>query len=118
MIIADESLDNRIITALNTNNFVVYPIFSNSPSLADIEISIISINERKIIITQNKDFGELQFKTAVKHFGVILLRYHFTEIEMIKDILISFLNNNTNLLANHFTVITTQKIRTRVLPII
>jgi predicted nuclease of predicted toxin-antitoxin system len=118
MIIADESLDNRIITALKAKGFAVYPIFSNSPSLADVEISIISINERKIIITQDKDFGELQFKTSVKHFGVIFLRYHFTEIGTITDILISFLNNSSHLLANHFTVITPHKIRTRILPII
>ncbi len=116
MIIADECLDNRIIAALQNNGFVVYPVYIHSPGLHDAAISQISVDENKIIITQDKDFGKLQFKGGTKHFGVILLRYHFTEIEAVTQLLVNFLNNNSAALANYFTVITPQKIRTRILP--
>jgi len=42
--------------------------------LKDEEIAIISEKEKAVIITFDKDFGEILFRKSLKPFGVVLLR--------------------------------------------
>ena len=67
----------------------------------------------KIILTEDKDFGEWVFSHHIKGISVILLRYQFKEQDEIIDSLVTYLKNNHNKLNDKFVTITTNKIRIR-----
>jgi hypothetical protein len=66
-------------------------------------------------LTEDKDFGEWVFAHNIKDISVILLRYHFQDTELIRDILVKILTESYDDLFGKFTTITTNKIRIRAL---
>lgn len=113
MILADENIYHSIIQAIREIGIEVYSIYENSRGLSDVEIVELSKNPPRIILTEDKDFGDLAFAFQVKNISVILLRYSFEETEKITQILIDLLTSKAAELKGKFTTITTKKIRIR-----
>ena len=112
MIIADENIPLPIIEALVKNKIETISIFDNHRGISDTEIIKLAQNPPKIILTEDKDFGDLIFAYNQNQVSVILLRYHYSELEKISSILLKFLLNHT--IENYsFVVITTKSIRIR-----
>ncbi|MDY0084031.1 MAG: DUF5615 family PIN-like protein [Ignavibacteriaceae bacterium] len=44
------------------------------PSMKDADILELAVKEARLIITMDKDFGELVFNSKISHAGVLLLR--------------------------------------------
>lgn len=63
--------------------------------MSDIEILKIAVSGKRLLITMDKDFGELVYKSKRPHKGVILLRLEderaLEKINTIKAILEKFL---------------------------
>ena len=59
---------------LVSNNFIVFSIMKINPRMEDKLIVELANHEDAIIITMDKDFGELIFKNKVPHKGILLLR--------------------------------------------
>ncbi len=66
-----------------------------------------------IIITEDKDFGELVFKHKQDFFSVILLRYSVGEEKRTANSLLSLLKNHLNELPNSFVTISPYRTRIR-----
>lgn len=112
MIIADENIPLPIIEQLRVLKIETFSIFEERRGISDKEIIALAQNPPRIILTEDKDFGDLVFAYNHDNVSVILLRYHFSEMEKIISILINFLQNNS--IENHmFVVITTKNIRIR-----
>ncbi len=58
MILADENIDFRIITALRDSGLKVVSIQEDFKSVSDSEVIKISRESNSIILTEDKDFGE------------------------------------------------------------
>lgn len=112
MIIADENIPIEIIEKLRLSKIETYSIFDNKRGISDKEIIEFAQNHPNIILTEDKDFGDLVFAYDQKKVSVILLRYHYLDIEIITNILINFLQNHSVAL-HSFIVITTKNIRIR-----
>ena len=112
MIIADENIPLPIIEMLFQNNLETISIFDNYRGISDIDIIELAQNPPKIILTEDKDFGDLIFAYNQKQVSVILLRYHYSELTEITSVLLKFLLNNI-VEENSFVVITTKNIRVR-----
>lgn len=111
MIIADENIPSSIIELLRANNFKITSVFEDYRGISDVEIINLASLNNQIILTENKDFGDLVFAYN-KLCSVILLRYHFKNIEEINLRLLEYLKlnrENTSI----FTVITLENIRER-----
>ena len=113
MIIADECLNIVIIKTLKDNGWSVLSISEEYPGISDKEIIQLSIREQKIIITQDKGFGDLFFKEGLEPHGVILIRAMPDDIPSIAKIILNFINNNYEDVLSSFVVITPDKIRIR-----
>ncbi|MCY7351186.1 MAG: DUF5615 family PIN-like protein [Cytophagaceae bacterium] len=81
--------------------------------IRDEKVIELSRNPPRIILTEDKDFGEWVFAHNVRDISVILLRYHFLDLEKITHILLNVLASRRDELFGKFTVLTTQKIRIR-----
>ena len=72
--IVDVGVGRSIEEWLILNNFTTLSITSINPEMPDVNILELSNKEDAIIITMDKDFGELVFKNLLPHKGVLLLR--------------------------------------------
>ena len=72
--VADESVDFPIIKLLRDNNYKVRSILEEFPAVPD-EVVLGKASEgHQILLTLDKDFGELVFRLKLLHSGVVLIR--------------------------------------------
>src|SRR5438874_7599064 len=114
MIIADENLDARIISALRERE-EIYSIAERHSGFSDEEVIALAKNSDAIILTLDKDFGEWVFAHHVTGISVVLLRYRFSETEQIISRILSLLKDQESL-RGKFTTVTTTKTRSRDIP--
>jgi len=112
MIIADENIPLPIINALELNGIETLSIFEKYRGISDLKIVELAQNPPKIIITEDKDFGDLVFAFNQTQVSVVLLRYHYKELDQITSILLKFLKNH-KIEPYSFVVITSKNIRVR-----
>ena len=113
MILADENIDYRLIAAIQEIGIDVYSVYELNRGLKDESILEFSRDPPRIILTEDKDFGEWVFAHRVKGISVLLLRYLFSETELMKQSLIKLLSERMDTLKGHFTTLTKTKIRIR-----
>lgn len=112
-IVADESVDFRIISALRQNGYTVVAITEHNPSITDSEVLKIAEKKKALLITEDKDFGELTFRLKKKNFGILLLRLAGIPIEEKITKVLWVLKKFEEVLPSSFIVIAHQKIRVK-----
>ena len=115
MILADENIPSNIIDALRVKDIEVYSVYENTRGISDREIIELSKNPPRIILTEDKDFGEWVFAHGIKSISVIFLRYRYAEQSLIKDILVDLIDQKMEELFGMFITITKTKIRYRMI---
>jgi predicted nuclease of predicted toxin-antitoxin system len=70
------------------------------PKAKDAEILRLAISESRMVITMDKDFGELVYNSGLKHSGVLILRLEDAngdqKLEVVKKILRDFADKIQN----------------------
>ncbi|HEX5153543.1 MAG TPA: DUF5615 family PIN-like protein [Parafilimonas sp.] len=112
-LLADEGIDKQIVDALRNAGFDVVYILETNPSADDDFILSLANAQQRILLTQDKDFGELVFRLKQLHYGVVLIRLHGYKPEVKAEITTSVLSQHKNELAKAFTVIQPNAIRIR-----
>jgi predicted nuclease of predicted toxin-antitoxin system len=72
--VADEGLDAPIVSALRSEGHEVFYIKEEHPGLSDDEVLKVANERGDILITSDKDFGELVYRLKQIHSGIILIR--------------------------------------------
>jgi predicted nuclease of predicted toxin-antitoxin system len=72
--LVDESTGQSVVNELRRLGHDVISIQEIFPSLDDPPILDIAGNENRILITNDKDFGELIYRSRLPHAGVLLFR--------------------------------------------
>jgi predicted nuclease of predicted toxin-antitoxin system len=73
--IVDASSDARLVPHLKHQGHDVTRVGTDYPAaLKDSEILAIAVQEHRVLITDDRDFGELVFRLRQPHAGVIYLR--------------------------------------------
>jgi predicted nuclease of predicted toxin-antitoxin system len=113
MILADENLPFSIQKALAKDGIEVYSIAKNHSGISDAEVIELSKEPRRIILTEDKDFGEWVYAHKEKDVSVIFLRYEHADMARITEILVDLVKQKKADLFGKFTTITIDKIRIR-----
>lgn len=96
MLLTDESVNNNLIIAMRKSGFNVFSIKEEKLSIDDEEIAEMSLNPPGIIISQDKDFGEIVYHKNLTVAGVILLRYLPKGYNIIESKLLNYLAAHLN----------------------
>ena len=111
--IVDESTGAAVVEYLRSLGHDVLSMAETIPQADDSIILDRATTEKRILITNDKDFGELVFRTGQAHWGVILLRLRdesaVNRVRMVKIIVEGYAAR----LAGHFVVATERGIRIR-----
>ena len=73
--LADESCDFNVVRELRAAGFDVLAVVEVSPRAADAQVIELAIVEDRILLTEDKDFGQLVYASAEASPGVVLIRY-------------------------------------------
>jgi predicted nuclease of predicted toxin-antitoxin system len=109
--LADESVDFRLITYLRDNGYEIKAIMEINPGISDEEVLSMSNDMGVVLITEDKDFGELTYRLRKKNQGVILIRMDGLTIEKKVLKIQQILQNYLPELKGKFTVATIDKVR-------
>lgn len=112
-IIADENLHAHFIKALEEKGYQILSIAANFSGITDAKVIETAQQHTGILITEDKDFGELVFAHGIANVTIVFLRYRLAELAKIKDNLLKIVEEYLNKEGKYFVVITSTKIRIR-----
>jgi predicted nuclease of predicted toxin-antitoxin system len=72
--VLDVGVGYKVWEYLNSNGYDATLITAINPSMSDTDILFIAENESRMVITMDKDFGDLVYHSGKAHKGVLLLR--------------------------------------------
>ena len=75
--LADESCDSIIIKVLREAGHDVLAVAETTPRAEDSEVIRLAHRGKRILLTEDKDFGQLVFAHGEKSLGVFFLRFPF-----------------------------------------
>ena len=88
-------------------------ILEKKPGVPDDEVLIDAYNEERILLTEDKDFGELVYRLKKPARGIVLIRIDVKERHMKWARLKKLIEIYEDRLPGYFAVIETQKFRFR-----
>lgn len=113
ILLADENIRFDLIESVRAAGFEVISILESCPGVTDEEVLNFASQKCAVLLTNDKDFGNMVYRLKIPNHGIILLRTpELASIEVFK-ILIEVLENKTVDLHDSFTVITDQAVRIR-----
>ncbi len=111
--IVDESTGMAVAEYLRTIGHDVIAVSEVMPRADDQNILFEAAREGRVLITNDKDFGELVFRRGKLHHGVLLLRLKdetsSNRVRVVKGIL----DQHADVLENHFIIATEKHVRIR-----
>lgn len=102
--IVDVNLGNGVEKYLESLGYDVLTVRSVNPSMEDKQIVEIACREERIILTLDKDFGDLVYKSGMNHKGILILRIEDWSLKNKKDVLDWILNQHIEELQNAFSI--------------
>ena len=117
-LLADENLDGTVIARLRDAGHQVLAVAEMEPGIPDEVVLQLANREEAMLLTEDKDFGELAFRQFLIHHGVILVRLAGLPAVTKAAMLIELLETHGPELAGSFTVLTlgAARIRKREIP--
>ena len=110
--LVDESTGAKVARYLSSDHDVKY-VGEIKPGADDSDVLQMASQDQRILITNDKDFGELVFKRREPHSGVIFLRLKDDNPQTRITVLGKVISAFEGKLENSFTTATEKKVRIR-----
>ena len=116
LFLLNENISGTVIQALRERGHDVLAVKESMRGADDEEILARANAEKRLLMTQEKDFGELAFRSRrATPYGVVLFRLGGTTPDQDNRKIIEVLESGTEW-AGHFAVVTETQVRLRQLP--
>ncbi len=113
-ILANENIPKVAVDTLRNAGHDVVWVSSDFPSIKDEAVMLFASMENRIILTFDRDYGELIFKRNMKApLGVIYLRLGDNSPDELAKILLDYLSMSPSIFEGNFRVITRDGLRQR-----
>ena len=110
--LADESCDFSVVRALRSAGHDVVAIAEVSPREEDDNVRERAVATNCILITEDKDFGQLVYANMRPTSGVILIRFPARARRNLPDTVVEVVNERGERLIGSFTVLQPGRVRT------
>jgi predicted nuclease of predicted toxin-antitoxin system len=111
--VADEGVDRPIVERLRQDGHIVSYVAEMAPSIPDHAVLDLANEQGALLLTTDKDFGELVFRQRRLTTGVLLIRLAGLSATSKARIVASSIVRHTRELAGNFTVISPGAVRIR-----
>jgi predicted nuclease of predicted toxin-antitoxin system len=114
--VADENIDRQIVDMLRSSGHQVVAIAEMNPGISD-SIVLDSANQTaSILLTADKDFGELVFRQRQLYAGIVLVRLAGQPPDRKAAIVNAVVKTHADELVSAFTVVSPGNVRIRRAP--
>lgn len=111
--LVDVGVSKKVEEWLSKNGYNIKAVRDINPRMDDDKILSIAVSENRMVITMDKDFGELVYHSGLPHSGVLLLRLEDAKadekVKTVEKILIEY----SDKLLNNFCVFQNGRLRIR-----
>jgi predicted nuclease of predicted toxin-antitoxin system len=111
--LADENVSRFVVERLRAAGFDVTAIGSTSPGAADADVLALARREGRILITEDRDFGELVIRRRLEVRGIVLLELDQVSNAAEADRAAAVVSANADKLAGNLFVIEPGRVRIR-----
>jgi predicted nuclease of predicted toxin-antitoxin system len=111
--LADESVDRQIVDALRRTGQQVWYVAEMVPGIPDETVLDLAGRQNALLITADKDFGELVFRQGLSTAGVVLVRLAGLSPTRKAEIVAAAISEHAPELSLAFSVIMPRSIRIR-----
>jgi predicted nuclease of predicted toxin-antitoxin system len=109
--IIDECTGPAVAEWLRSEGHDVFSVFNEALGADDDWIIAKAFAEDRILITNDKDFGDKVFRSGIPHHGIVFLRLENESATVKIETLRQLLDHFSNKLADQFVVVTESSIR-------
>lgn len=113
-LLADESVDFGIIRILRDRGYSVTSVTEDLSGIKDPKVLELANNKSLLLLTEDKDFGDLVYRFKLPHKGILLIRLsnlaRHERIKLVADSIDKYYND----LKNNFSVLTSRGLRIRI----
>jgi predicted nuclease of predicted toxin-antitoxin system len=109
--LADESCDFGIVRALREKGFDVVALSEIARHTVDSEVIAQASLENRILLTEDKDFGQLVFASRADSAGVILIRFPGNARKTLQETVVRLILERGDEIRNAFVVLQPSHIR-------
>jgi predicted nuclease of predicted toxin-antitoxin system len=113
ILLADESVDQPIVERLRNDGHDTMYVAEFSPSITDDQVLQEANDRNALLLTEDKDFGELVYRLGRVHSGVVLIRLAGLPASSKADIVAKVLQDHATELSGAFSVISPGATRIR-----
>lgn len=114
LFLANENFPNPSVKLLRENGFDVNYILESNRSVTDEKVIEIALTEKRIVLTFDKDYGEIIFRHKIANPpAVIFFRYKGESPTAAGENLLKLIKENRFELENLFTVVARDNVRQR-----
>jgi predicted nuclease of predicted toxin-antitoxin system len=115
-LLADESVDGAVVRRLRADGHTVEFVAESSPSIPDDEVLARAAGSGRVLVTADKDFGELVYRLGRAHAGVVLLRLAGLPSAERSELVSEVFRSRAAELPGCFTVVESESVRIRRTP--
>jgi len=110
-LVAVENCDFSVVIDLRAAGYDVVSITEQMAAADDEAVIDFARSERRLLVTEDKDFGQLVFAAAKQNSGVILIRYPALARSALTAALLKILSDNGESLYSRFAVLEPGRVR-------
>ena len=107
----DESCDFAVVRALRAAGHDVQAVAETALGARDTVVLEIASREQRVLLTEDKNFGQLVFAATMPTNGVIFIRYPAAARPALPQIILDLINTEAERLTGSFTVVQPSRIR-------
>jgi predicted nuclease of predicted toxin-antitoxin system len=104
--LADEGVDRQIVETLRQSGHQVLYVAEMEPGITDESVLALANRESALLLTADKDFGEMAFRQRLHMHGIVLIRLAGLSPIRKAETVASAVNQHAGELPHAFTVIT------------
>jgi len=109
--LVDESCDFAIARALAAAGHDVVAVATLASGIADADVIRMAVQEQLVLLTEDKDFGQLVFAAGERASGVLLCRYPVSARQRIVEDVVRLVAEEGERLRGCFVVVRPGKVR-------
>lgn len=109
--LADETCDFAVVRALRTTGHDVLAVAELASGSDDAIVMDMAYRENRVLLTEDKDFGQLVYAHSQQSGGVILIRYPASARTTLPTAVVALVSNLTSDLIGSFVVMSPGRVR-------
>jgi predicted nuclease of predicted toxin-antitoxin system len=109
--LADESCDFTVVRALRAAGHDVVAVAELSPQAEDETVMDMAVRQERILLTEDKDFGQLVYASGRASGGVLFLRFPATARPGLAGAVVQLVRSRGDRLVGRFVVVQPGRVR-------